>query len=81
MSDSWKSKSEGDAVSIPMPSESGDGNKHADVDEYSKQCTHGKFDAGDWDPSSSGTVPTASGWDSRSEGSANDGAGHPTGKK
>ena len=63
----WKSKSEDTSVSIPMPKDSGDGNKHANVDTYGKDFTHGKFDGGSWDPSTSYSEPKGSGWDSKSE--------------
>ena len=74
MSDGWKSESESRSkpVSIPQPSESGAGNKSADVMDSNPQWGHGKFGAGSWDPSTSEAAPKASGFDSQSESRTGD---------
>lgn len=79
MADGWKSKSEsqgGTPISLPQPSESGDGNKTADVMTSNPQWGHGKFGQGDWDPSTSKPAPSGSGWDSKSEDLKPDNKGH-----
>lgn len=73
------SKSEdrgGKAVSIPTPSVDAEGGKKADVMNSNPQTGHGKFGAGDWDPSTHSAAPKGSGWTSRSEDRKPDMKGH-----
>lgn len=63
----WTSKSETKGVTLPQPSTDEAGGKHADVLTSTPQVGHGKFNGGDWDPSTSASAPKGSGWTSRSE--------------